>query len=182
VKAGFERGPGGDQYIVDPILFSKMVPGISASIKSVLTSHGLDETTANSLLSEGKLSELNRHSFRSVLTKLNEDLGRPITAKNIHQLVASRNSLIHSGQFACQHAEHRGSQSLHDAVEEYYQLCSILDRLMLGLLGYRGTYNEWSAPRSESRQSQMFTFTKLRLQRNTLDVSPRDPTICRKPD
>lgn len=76
-----------------------------------------------------KLNELNRLSFRSVLTEMIADTRAGIAEDEIAAFVQSRNILVHEARFATE-----------DAGTELMGVFHFADRLVLALLGYTGPY------------------------------------------
>jgi hypothetical protein len=68
-------------------------------------------------------------------------------AGEVAVFLKSRNSLVHTGLFYCQHYDdnavliQKGLPTTPQ--EEYFYIMSFLDRLMLKLLGYSGPYLDW---------------------------------------
>jgi hypothetical protein len=107
---------------------------------------GVDSAAAERVASKDKLRGLNRASFRQVIKALKTELSLEATSKEIDLFVASRDHLVHVGQFYCDSAspeERRKLPPLSDARREFFFLVSFMDRLFLKLFGYSGPYTDW---------------------------------------
>jgi len=95
---------------------------------------------------EKKLGELNRKDLKSTLELIYRDFGLKDEGE-IDQFLASRNSLIHMGQFLCKskpnHPKILEKVYPDDYAQEFYSLFHFLDRLVLKILGYGGPYQDW---------------------------------------
>jgi hypothetical protein len=96
-------------------------------------------------MQKDKLKMLNRVSFVSLLKNLAKEIDLPVERGELRLFTASRDSLIHQGCFYCQSAAQGPIEGLkiRQPSDEYCFMLSFLDRLLLRLLDYRGSYHDW---------------------------------------
>lgn len=114
-------------HVIDEYLESKRP-------HSYLESKGLAAIQAMELLAgkyaekhNAKFKSLNRRTLRWVLKQVFQDVGLTVPSPNLDALIETRNALVHEGSF-----------NTNDRVREYYRVISIMDRLLLKMLGYGG--------------------------------------------
>lgn len=104
---------------------------------------GLPQLLEDDMIAPDSFSDLNRAPFRQLVTALTEALDLLTTEEEIPALVASRNKLVHQGQFACvATAAQKGlpKPPSSEVIEEYLAVVHLLDRTVLRLLDYEGPY------------------------------------------
>lgn len=115
-------------YIMDENEFSERLSKAGATIREVLQVT-LGENSVIGLCGENneKLKSLNRRTLRQVLKQLFQDFGMQVSGRKLNALIETRNALVH-----------RGSFNTNDRVKEFYRIISIMDTLLLKMLGYDG--------------------------------------------
>jgi hypothetical protein len=78
----------------------------------------------------GKIPELNRKAFKSILCSMFSRIGLTVDEEEIRKIIKIRNSLVHTGKFA----------EIPDfaPVQQYYFLINVLDKIILKIVSYRG--------------------------------------------
>lgn len=149
-------------YIIKEKDFRKLIDPLCNAIDKVLCVGGIDENSRKEIYEnihdKGKILELNRKSFASLLKWLCNDINLETTGKEIRIFVESRNKLVHNGRFYCELAtsdERKKLSPLPSKIHEYLFLVNFLDRVFLKLLGYGGPYIDWRVPGSPTRQEQV---------------------------
>jgi hypothetical protein len=99
-------------------------------LTDILGSFGCSEDDCKEIL--GKLPELNRRSYLSVMKKWLTSLKVPYTDEELSRVRDSRHSLAHSLQFC-------GTND-GDKIREYMRILGLLHRTLLRLLDYSGNY------------------------------------------
>lgn len=95
------------------------------------------------MIADDSFRDLNRATFRDLVTALTEFLDLFTTPEEIREVVASRNKLVHQGQFACVAAAvEKGlpKPPAKELISEYLSVVHLLDRIVLRLLDYDGLY------------------------------------------
>jgi hypothetical protein len=90
------------------------------------------------------LSAINRTPFRRLIVKLCEKTKLDVDEYDIKLFVASRNALIHTGEYYClteDEDEKRHLPPLNTRHEEYFFILNFIDKIFLKLFGYSGEYN-----------------------------------------
>ncbi len=137
-------GKNSRSFIFDETNFSQNITGkIKIEIERILKA--LKRSSKERKEIYEKIAELNRPAFQAVLKEmvmdLNADIGTgenpPGRIDEIKKFVSERDLLVHQGKF-----------SSIDEIKELYQILSIVDRLLLSLLHYKGPYYDY---RSEER-------------------------------
>lgn len=123
------------EFILDPQGFEALLPELVTATGAVLPDR-YSETVGNDALC-GKLRGLNRESFGRILKQLTKEIGLGLTSDERRKFIASRNSLIHRGQF---------SGPPDHGVQEYFFMMNMLDRIFLKLVGYSGAYVDYRKP------------------------------------
>ena len=126
-------------YIVAPRRFKRVRSELKCGIEQLVreTIPEFDKEQAKAMATH--TGSLNRYSLRTVLTAMFEDLGMECSSGELSSFTKSRNSLVHQGTYRT------GSP-----VGEYRAILSLLDRVLLRLIGYPGCYIDWRD--GESRQ------------------------------
>lgn len=136
------------EFIMDRRGFKKLVPELVSATRKVLPDQYSRVVDRNAL--RGKLQGINRRSLNQVVKHLASDIGVHLNSKERRMFVASRNALIHQGQFYCNGVEagevERTCTPTDSPVEEYFFMVNILDRIFLKLLGYSGPYFDRREP------------------------------------
>lgn len=157
LKTVFLERPGSPlkRFIIEKELFDKLTRQLIDNMKSVLTSAGVTSPDdINAVCNSRKIKGLNRRSFRHFIEKLCKEVGFPVKANEVELFVKSRDSLVHSGRFysiLATDEEQQGYPQLRSVQSEYFYLVNFLDRIFLRLLGYTGTYIDWSSPGKPTR-------------------------------
>src|SRR5258708_9375623 len=91
-----------------------------------------------------KLPELRRRAFNELLDDIFARIHFQIDGEEKERFIQSRNKLVHQGRFYCEAQAQKAqtSPSQQDMVMEYLFLVSIMDRVILKLLGYQGLYKD----------------------------------------
>ena len=128
--------------IINAGRFEEYLSKLASATSDVLPDEYSDVVDQNAL--RGKLRGLNRRSLNQVVRHLASDIGVQLNSQERRMFVASRNTLIHQGQFYCNAVEagevERTCTPKDSPVEEYFFIVNILDRVFLKLLGYSGPY------------------------------------------
>lgn len=117
-------------YIMDENEFGDKLGGIGTAVNEVFQK-AFGESYVSALCGEHneKLKSLNRRTLRQVLKQVFQDFVLIVPGARLHALIETRNALVH-----------RGSFNTNDKVKEYYCVISIMDRLLLKMLGYAGYF------------------------------------------
>lgn len=84
-------------------------------------------------------------SFRRVVLYMIEQLGLVEDEKSVKAIVASRNSLVHTGQFLSVKDPAKGKDlGFADAEHKFFTLLSFVDRILLRIVGHLGMYTNYS--------------------------------------
>jgi hypothetical protein len=115
-------------FIIGEDEFKERLVEIGAGIRNVLKK-AFEEKYTIALCGEQneKFKSLNRYTLRQVLKRLLKDFGVQISGQKLHDLMETRNALVHKGSF-----------HTNNAVKEYYRVISSMDRIFLRMLGYEG--------------------------------------------
>lgn len=103
---------------------------------------GLEDGSAKTFCD--KLPELNRRSFNELLDDIFARINFQIDEEEKKRFIRCRNKLVHEGRFYCE-AEAQKAHAVPDhqqMVQEYFFMVSVLDRVILKLLGYQGIYKD----------------------------------------
>ncbi|HHV63160.1 MAG TPA: hypothetical protein GXX51_11050 [Firmicutes bacterium] len=152
LKAALLDMPHGQtrEFIIDEFRFENcLVAPLIDAIDTVLQSHGIHRDSRQQLCNRGKMKDLNRTSFRSLLKCLCNHIGLEIDKEGLDLLIKSRNSLIHRGQFYCNAADKEEAEECPPPGSEYEEYCFLVDflnKVFLKLLGYSGPYLNWRSP------------------------------------
>ena len=117
--------------ILKPREFKKLLTTLVSVTSPVLPDRYFEAVDEKDL--RGKLLALNRESFARILERLSKDLGLELTSDERRRFIASRNALVHRGQFP---RPKKGA-------EEYFFMVNILDRIFLKLIGFSGSYVDY---------------------------------------
>jgi hypothetical protein len=91
------------------------------------------------------LNQLSRPPLRLLIEYMVDTLPVALDRATIRRAVAIRNRLIHTGRFLSDTRPDQARElKIADAFQEFYILVSFVDRLMLGILGHSGPYNDYS--------------------------------------
>jgi len=114
--------------VMDENEFTDKLSGIGTAINEVFQKT-FGEGYVGTLCGEHneKLKSLNRRTLRQVLKQVLRHFELGVPGSRLHALMGTRNALVHRGAF-----------NTNDRVKEYYRLISIMDRLLLKMLGYAG--------------------------------------------
>lgn len=94
-----------------------------------------------------KILELKRRSFRDMVRKIISPghISLSLSDDELELFVRCRNALVHKGDFYCNTADDRDRETCpakQAASDEYFFLVSVLDRMFLKILEYRGMYRD----------------------------------------
>ena len=148
---------GVQEFVIDEAEFAKLVPKISAAVKSLLPT-GLSPDAVQQLAGDSKLLMLNRTGFRKVLKALCRYVGFTPDRGELELFLMSRDYLVHTGEFYCDAAklvDRERVPPLPNPTKEFFFLVSFLDRLFLKLLGYSGSYADWRKPPGHEQSSEL---------------------------
>ncbi len=137
------------EFILDPNRWADLVPQVRAAVTDALRSAAVDRNDVGMLSSAGKIRGLNRVAFAGVLKGLCQHVGLAPKPGEIDLFVASRNKLVHAGEFYCDAAtddERKRVPPPIDATTEFFFLVSFLDRIFLKLFGYSGPFTDRQKP------------------------------------
>ena len=98
------------------------------------------------LVDRERLSSLNRTSFKKHLRAIAKSIGLKQGPGEFDLFIASRDNLIHVGEFYCAAADEAARARLEPLAsrsEEFFFLVSVIDRIFLRLFGYSGPYLNW---------------------------------------
>jgi len=134
------------EFEADEAVFRSVVPAIVSAALPLAISGGIPANVAKRIISESKVSGLNRTSFRQVVRALLSLIALNVPTPEQGLFIACRNSLVHGGRFYCDAAtgEQRARvRPLDTPFEEYCFMISFLDRIFLKIFGYSGKYFDW---------------------------------------
>ena len=117
--------------ILKPSKFKKLLTKLVSVTSQVLPDRYFEAVDEKDL--RDKLLALNRESFARILERLSKDIGLELTSDERRRFIASRNVLVHQGQFP----------RPKNGAEEYFFMVHILDRIFLKLIGYSGAYVDY---------------------------------------
>jgi hypothetical protein len=120
---------GGQEFIMDDRQFQKRLGALKRAISELLclAFPELGKQKANRMTEH--LRGLNFTTFRRRLRGAATSFGVHLDNEQVEAIAATRNELVHRAAFATD-----------DEMKEFQRVQSVLDRLLLGLLGYRGPY------------------------------------------
>ncbi len=131
------------ETFISPEDFKVLSPKIADCIEELLSMEGVEQEERQGMTHPARIRGLNRRSFRSLINKLSKSLDLNLEYEETALFVKCRNSLVHSGRFYCDRAPTSEVEELpwgEDRYGEYLFMTQFLERLLLGLLGYSGTY------------------------------------------
>jgi hypothetical protein len=133
LKAAYLARHPEQEHIVARTEFKKRRKSNQAMLDSSLRAL-FGEDTPEELMSKLrlKLSELNRTSFREVLTAMCEAVGLDKSEKELKHFVAVRNRLVHRGNYFDKDSEHG------KPVRQFMFISHFMNDFFLSLLGYTG--------------------------------------------
>lgn len=140
-------------FIINPDTYKDLFPKLKEAVKHVLCSHDIPPACRQDVYKN--LGALNRKPFSDLLCGLCRSLGLEIAQREMELFVASRNSLVHTGDFYCKTATLRDRskcEPLPNAGQEYFFLVDFLDRVFLKLFGYSGQYESWFSSEPPERK------------------------------
>jgi hypothetical protein len=135
VLVDFLRGRWAEQHnlnlVMDEAIFNAKVDQLQRRVRELLGEvFHMDDAALDMMASH--VRGFNWRPLRRSLRELRDGLELCITGDEIHHYVESRHSLAHRATFAAGEGP--------EAIKEYYRILSFLDRIILGILGYRGAY------------------------------------------
>jgi hypothetical protein len=119
----------GRQFIMDDESFQKRLGALKRAVSEMLcvAFPSLGRQGANRMTAH--LRGLNFTTFKHRLRGAANRVGVPLDQEEVEALAVTRNELVHRGGF-----------STDSPMKEFQRVQSVLDELLLGLLGYRGPY------------------------------------------
>lgn len=145
--------PPVSEYILDPDRFEALSGPLTVVLRGALQCAKIEAEEIQSLVE--KLKELNRTSFKRILDAIFKSIGFSPTKAETRLFVKCRDRLVHTGRFYDPTPEERSlfyyispqrdrSESTHDdfVVPQYYFLRCFVDRVILKLLGYNGSFHD----------------------------------------
>jgi hypothetical protein len=116
-------------FIIDAKAFGKKEKSVKAALQASLAAVLPDTEEAKLKTMCRHVPALNRVPFIDLLAATSSSLGAKIPAEDFRSFIATRNALVHRGTFATK-----------SPWDEFRLMLSIVDRLILALLEYRGPY------------------------------------------
>jgi len=127
------------EVIMPKALRKRMVKAIT----EMLCKAGVSEETVT--LVRETLGQLGHPHFKRILSFMLNELALAEDNEVVRHVVETRNSLVHYGQFlSTRDPEQAIRFGFGDAGVELFTLISFVDRLMIRILGYSGTYIDYS--------------------------------------
>lgn len=130
-----------DKLIINKEEFESMQSLIQEALSEILKK---DKSIESNQRGEvySKIKELNKKTFRAILEQICEIVDLDITKDEMDLIIKSRNSLVHTGSFYFENLEkeERARIQINMVADEYFFMVNFLDKLILKLLGYTGTY------------------------------------------
>jgi len=129
-------------YVWEPLLPQALRRRIGTVVKKALKENDIPPEAASVV--RDKLGRWDP-PFRRLVLYMIEQLGLSEDENTVKAVVASRNSLVHSGQFVSVKDPIRGKElSFADAGHEFFTLLSFVDRILLRIIGHTGMYTNYS--------------------------------------
>lgn len=97
------------EYIIPPEIFEKY---LSVLEQVILKLQDLKDEKIRAISDKNKINQLNRRSFRSILTEIIKNFGIHITSEEISLFINCRDSLVHRGNFYCKNLSTRGETKM----------------------------------------------------------------------
>ncbi len=126
------------EYIIDYDTFKQYRRKIEGFLKLFLEEKQIEPSKRGKIYKN--ISCINRTSFEDILRSLWKDVSLNLDDLSISLFVNSRNSLVHRGKFNCQIIEDKKCNFPNEPFKEYLFLVNILDKTILKILGYKGSY------------------------------------------
>lgn len=127
------------EYIIKEDVFNNYRKPLKILLKTLLDKEGVVKNQKGRIYKN--LSCINRSSFEDILRCLWKDIGLSLDDNTICLFINSRNSLVHQCKFYCKILKpSRKCIPLSNPAEEYFFLVNVLDKTILKILGYNGTY------------------------------------------
>lgn len=150
LKHALIRGLGvSSEYITNPETFAEALPKLIKGIRDAAVGAGLPTSQLGELFAEPKIAGLNRRSFRALLKQLGSSLNMDLDTGEVTAFIKSRDSLVHTGRFLCQHKPSEGKRPF----EEFREDIHFVDRIFARLLGWDGTIIDWRHPTGDRQRS-----------------------------
>ncbi len=135
------------EYIIEQHEFETLIDPIQHAIDAILKGANVDVDSRSAITLRAKIGGLNRRSFAYAIRKLSKMINLKVEERDLQLFIRGRNKLVHEGDFYCQMAtpkERAECPPLPSRAEEYYFLVNFLDKVFLKLLGYSGSYVDYS--------------------------------------
>ncbi len=126
------------EYIIDYNSFKQYRKEIEELLKSSLDEKQIEPSKRGKIYKN--ISCINRTSFEDILRSLWKNISLNLDDTSISLFVNSRNSLVHRGKFSCQIIKEKDGTFSNEPIKEYLFLVNILDKTILKILGYNGSY------------------------------------------
>ncbi len=136
-------GGSATEFILPPEKFKAHAKVLGKEMRKLLESRGVPPDTAYEIASHGKVIGLNHPTFGDLLNGTAASVSLLLDEEELKLFVASRNALVHTGQFYCTRVAEGAKATVKppaNVVEEYRFDVYFLDRIMLALLDYEGTF------------------------------------------
>lgn len=141
------------RHLIENDLFNEKKSSLKKEFKKLLKSE-LGELPKEIMVEiVQKMNDWNRPSFGKTFEKLLNEIDLLIPPNEISLFVKSRNSLVHAGTFyaIAKYEEEKEKQKepvpdeipqsvTEESMKEFWFLLSVTDRILLKILGYKGTY------------------------------------------
>lgn len=118
--------------IIDETKFDTHLIQITDSVIKLLTGLGIAKEKAKNMAAH--IPGFNYFSFGSNLRRIVKSYDANITSSEITNFIKSRNNLVHRGEFV--------SVDRQEQTREFLRIVSFVDRLLLGLFGYKGSFTD----------------------------------------
>jgi hypothetical protein len=126
------------EYIIDYNSFKQYRKEIEELLKSSLDEKQIEPSKRGKIYKN--ITCINRTSFEDILRSLWKNISLNLDDTSISLFVNSRNSLVHRGKFSCQIIKEKDCTFSNEPIKEYLFLVNILDKTILQILGYNGSY------------------------------------------
>lgn len=128
------------EYIINENKFEKMKPDLQDELK-IFFKQSIDSKSRGLIYKN--ISGLNRTPFQDILSDFCEFIG--LEVNDLQSIVASRNSLVHTGKFFCQLSRDKKKNikkypQFQNPYGEYSYVMNFADKCILKMLRYKGNY------------------------------------------
>lgn len=130
----------GKEFLIDEKEFSLALPVLKRKVEGLLKESFADLSVYKTGSMLSKVNGFNRRPMKTKLDRFMKVFNCPIDKDEVERFVTLRNSLAHSSLFPVEV----------DNIREYRFLRHFLDRIILSVLGHKGSY--WDIENNEERQ------------------------------